>query len=31
MDRVRKVADIVIPPHDPVLLQRFPNGVVVGD
>ena len=31
MDRVRKLADIVVPPHDPVLLQQFPDGVVVGD
>lgn len=31
MDRVRQVADIVVPPHDPVLLQRFPDGVVVGN
>jgi glyoxylase-like metal-dependent hydrolase (beta-lactamase superfamily II) len=31
MGRVREVADIVVPPHDPVLLERFPDGVVVGD
>jgi hypothetical protein len=28
MERVREVADIVVPPHDPLLLQRFPDGVV---
>jgi N-acyl homoserine lactone hydrolase len=31
MERVRELADIVVPPHDPVLLERFPDGVVVGD
>jgi glyoxylase-like metal-dependent hydrolase (beta-lactamase superfamily II) len=30
MERVRRVADIVIPPHDPLLLKRFPDGVVIG-
>jgi hypothetical protein len=24
------VADIVVPPHDPLLLKKFPDGVVVG-
>ncbi len=31
MERVREVADIVVPPHDPLLLERYPDGVVVGD
>jgi glyoxylase-like metal-dependent hydrolase (beta-lactamase superfamily II) len=30
MARVRQVADIVVPPHDPLLLKKFPDGVVVG-
>ena len=30
MARVREVADIVVPPHDPLLLKKFPDGVVVG-
>jgi hypothetical protein len=29
MDRVRDLADLVVPPHDPMLLRRFPDGVVV--
>lgn len=28
MQRVRAVADIVVPPHDPRLLERYPDGVV---
>jgi glyoxylase-like metal-dependent hydrolase (beta-lactamase superfamily II) len=31
MARVREVADIVVPPHDPRLLEQFPDGVVVAD
>jgi N-acyl homoserine lactone hydrolase len=31
MERVRAVADILVPPHDPLLLQRYPDGVIVGD
>ena len=31
LDLDREVADILVPPHDPLLLQRFPDGVVVGD
>jgi glyoxylase-like metal-dependent hydrolase (beta-lactamase superfamily II) len=31
MERVREVADIMVPPHDPLLLERYPDGVVVGD
>jgi N-acyl homoserine lactone hydrolase len=31
MERVREVADIVVPPHDPLLLERYLDGVVVGD
>jgi len=30
MERVRRVADILVPPHDPALLTRYPGGVVVG-
>ena len=30
MERVRQVADIFVPPHDPVLLQKYPDGVIVG-
>ncbi len=30
MERTRRIADIVVPPHDPLLLQRYPGGVVVG-
>jgi N-acyl homoserine lactone hydrolase len=29
MDRIRALAGIFVPPHDPALLQRFPDGVVV--
>jgi hypothetical protein len=29
MARVREIADIFVPPHDPQLLGRFPDGVVV--
>jgi glyoxylase-like metal-dependent hydrolase (beta-lactamase superfamily II) len=31
MDRIRKIADIFVPPHDPVLLQKHPGGVIAGD
>ena len=31
MERVRATADIFVPPHDPLLLQRYPDGVVVGN
>jgi glyoxylase-like metal-dependent hydrolase (beta-lactamase superfamily II) len=31
MDRVRRLAGIVVPPHDPLLLQRYPDGIIVGD
>jgi N-acyl homoserine lactone hydrolase len=31
MERVRNLAGIVVPPHDPVLLQRYPDGMVVAD
>lgn len=30
MDRVREIADVFVPPHDPVLLQKYPDGVIVG-
>jgi N-acyl homoserine lactone hydrolase len=30
MERVRQTADIFVPPHDPVLLQKYPDGVIVG-
>jgi len=30
MDRIRAIADIVVPPHDPVLLEKHPDGVIVG-
>ncbi|MFC2015887.1 N-acyl homoserine lactonase family protein [Chloroflexota bacterium] len=30
MERVRQVADIFVPPHDPVLLLKYPDGVIVG-
>lgn len=29
MERVRKIADIFVPPHDPLLLKRYPDGVIV--
>jgi len=29
MEKVRKIADIFVPPHDPLLLQRYPDGVIV--
>jgi hypothetical protein len=29
MERVRQIADILVPPHDPALLQRYPDGVIV--
>jgi glyoxylase-like metal-dependent hydrolase (beta-lactamase superfamily II) len=31
MDRIRDSAAILVPPHDPALLQRFTDGVVVAD
>ena len=31
MERIRRSAGIVVPPHDPELLRRFPDGVIVGD
>jgi glyoxylase-like metal-dependent hydrolase (beta-lactamase superfamily II) len=31
MARIRQLGGILVPPHDPVLLQRYPDGVVVGD
>jgi N-acyl homoserine lactone hydrolase len=30
MERTREIADIVVPPHDPVLLHKYPDGVIVG-
>jgi glyoxylase-like metal-dependent hydrolase (beta-lactamase superfamily II) len=30
MKRIRETADILVPPHDPQLLERYPDGVVVG-
>lgn len=30
MERVRAMDAIVVPPHDPALLHRYPDGVVVG-
>jgi glyoxylase-like metal-dependent hydrolase (beta-lactamase superfamily II) len=30
MDRVRGIVDIFVPPHDPLLLEKYPDGVVVG-
>jgi glyoxylase-like metal-dependent hydrolase (beta-lactamase superfamily II) len=30
MDRIVRLGGILVPPHDPVLLQRYPDGVVVG-
>ena len=30
MDRVRGTADIFVPPHDPLLLEKYPGGVIVG-
>jgi N-acyl homoserine lactone hydrolase len=30
LERVRAVADIFVPPHDPLLLKRYPDGVIVG-
>jgi glyoxylase-like metal-dependent hydrolase (beta-lactamase superfamily II) len=30
MARVRQVADILVPSHDPMLLQKYPDGVIVG-
>jgi len=31
MARIRKIGGIFVPPHDPVLLQRYPDGIVVGE
>jgi N-acyl homoserine lactone hydrolase len=30
MDRIRRTAKLLVPPHDPELLRRFPDGVIVG-
>ena len=29
MNRIRSMNALLVPPHDPVLLQRYPDGVVV--
>jgi len=29
MERIRGIADIFVPPHDPVLLEKYPDGVIV--
>lgn len=29
MDRIRQEADIMVPPHDPALLEKYPDGVIV--
>jgi glyoxylase-like metal-dependent hydrolase (beta-lactamase superfamily II) len=29
MERIRQEADILVPPHDPVLLQKHPDGIIV--
>ena len=31
MARIRQLGGILVPPHDPVLLERYPGGVVVGE
>jgi len=31
MDRIRKINGILVPPHDPALLRKYPDGVVIGD
>jgi len=31
MERIARLGGILVPPHDPVLLQRYPGGVVVGE
>ena len=31
MDRIRGIAEILIPPHDPILLHKYPDGVIVDD
>jgi glyoxylase-like metal-dependent hydrolase (beta-lactamase superfamily II) len=31
MERCRQEADVFVPPHDPLLLERYPDGVVVGE
>ena len=31
MDRVRKIGGIFVPPHDPLLLSKYPDGVSVSD
>jgi glyoxylase-like metal-dependent hydrolase (beta-lactamase superfamily II) len=28
MQRIRDVADILVPPHDPALLQKYPGGII---
>jgi len=30
MARIRQLGGILVPPHDPVLLQKYPDGIVVG-
>jgi glyoxylase-like metal-dependent hydrolase (beta-lactamase superfamily II) len=30
IERIARLSGILVPPHDPVLLQRYPDGVVVG-
>jgi N-acyl homoserine lactone hydrolase len=31
MERIREIGGILVPPHDPRLLQRYPDGMVAGN
>jgi N-acyl homoserine lactone hydrolase len=31
MERIREIGGVLVPPHDPLLLTRYPNGVVISD
>ena len=30
MDRIAKLGGILVPPHDPLLLEKYPDGLVAG-
>jgi hypothetical protein len=31
MERVCDIDGILVPPHDPLLLEKYPDGIIVGD
>jgi N-acyl homoserine lactone hydrolase len=31
MERIREIGGLLVPPHDPRLMEKYPEGVIVGD